>query len=86
MPFFNYQFYTFPAVTSQITTGTNPQFDHRKQFEIEETAEFFEYMKRQKLQIDFMDDSSDVTMKNVRDYIGSARVQLADVLSSKSLA
>jgi len=33
-----------------------------------------------------MDDSSDVTLKNVRDYIGSVRISLADVLSSKNFA
>jgi hypothetical protein len=46
MPFFNYQFYTFPAVDSQIALGTNPTFDHRKQFEVEETSEFIEYMRK----------------------------------------
>lgn len=33
-----------------------------------------------------MDDSSDVTLKNVRDYIGSAQVHLGDVLRSKNLS
>lgn len=33
-----------------------------------------------------MDDSSDVTLKNVRDYIGSARVPLVEVLHNKNLA
>jgi hypothetical protein len=43
-PFFFYQFYTF-EYTSPAMVGSSPNFDIRKQFEVEFNDQFIEYMK-----------------------------------------
>lgn len=39
-PFFSYRFYTFDDIISNMMTGENPAFDHRKQFKCDETTQF----------------------------------------------
>jgi hypothetical protein len=60
-PFFSYNFYTFEDVVSHCVTGNSPDFEHRKQFEVAANTEFLNYMRKQYLKIDFMDESVDIT-------------------------
>jgi hypothetical protein len=82
-PFFSYRFYTFDDVFSPHLQGNNPQWQHRKQFDVDDTAEFIAYMRKQTFKIDFIDESVDMTQKNLRDYIGSARIPLSAVFEKK---
>jgi hypothetical protein len=81
MPYFFYQFYTF-EYTSQIMRGNNPNFDVRKQYEVELTDQFIDYMRSQTLKIDLIDDSVDIMKAGVeaKDYIGSVRIAMKDLI------
>ena len=87
-PFFYFQFFTFDDYTSPIMSGSSPHFDVRKQFEIESSEQFIEYMRSQVLKIDLIDESVDIMRGGVeaRDYIGSVRVPLKDLIQSQELA
>lgn len=78
-PFFYFSFFTF-EYTSPVLTGSSPNFDIRKQFEVELTDQFSDYMKTQLLKIDLIDESVDISKSDARDYIGSARISLKELL------
>lgn len=79
-PFFFYQFYTF-EYTSPVLVGNSPDFDMRKQYQVEYTDQLIEYMKTQVLKIELIDESVDITKAPaVSDYIGCVRVPLKDLL------
>lgn len=84
LPFFSYEFYTF-EVRSPTTQGNCPTFDSVKQFQVEASPQFLNYMKTQNLQIHLIDESVDMTQKNTRDYIGTVRIPLRDVILKKSI-
>lgn len=48
-PFFYFQFYTFEGYLSPVMTGASPNYDVRKQYEVEVTDQFLDYMKTQLL-------------------------------------
>lgn len=83
LPFFSYRFYSFEDVMSPNVQGNNPFFEHRKQFEVEDTSEFRSFMGSQVLKIDFMDESVDLRQKHLTDYIGSLRIPLKALLDRK---
>jgi len=85
LPFFSYDFYTF-EVRSATAQSANPFFDSIKRFEIEQTADFLSYIKNEVLKIDLIDEGVDYTDANLRDYIGSVRIPLRDLLLKGSLA
>ena len=66
-------------------TSNEPNFADRKQYEVEQTPEFIHYMKNTVFRIDFIDESVEMTQDGARDYIGSARIPLRDLLSSGEL-
>lgn len=78
-PFFSYDFYTFEA-RSRISQGTNPLFNSSKQYQVENTAQFRQYMETQVLVIDLIDEAVDISRPGARDYIGSVRVPLREAL------
>ena len=45
-PFFSYRFYTFDDAYSQQLIGNSPDFNHRKQFEVDDNSEFSNYMRK----------------------------------------
>ena len=82
-PFFTYDFFTFNH-QSAVVLGSDPNFADRKQYEVETSQEFLNYMKNTVFRIDFIDESVDMTPQaGVRDYIGSARVPLKDLMRVK---
>ena len=83
-PFFTYDFYTFTH-ESAVVLGTEPNFADKKQFQVELTSEFLNYMKQTVFKIDFIDESVEMTQTGSRDYIGSARIPLQNLLSKKEL-
>eukprot|EP00347_Sterkiella_histriomuscorum_P001912 403370193 len=83
-PFYYFSFFTF-EYTSPILDGQNPQFDIKKTFEIEINEQFMEYMRTQLLKIDFIDDSVDMTQPNAKDYIGSVRIPLRELMLNEHL-
>ena len=83
-PFFFYQFYTF-EYTSPSMQGSSPTFDIRKQFQIEYNEQFIEYMKTQVLRIELIDESVDLSRAETKDYIGSVRIWLKELLSSPEI-
>ena len=85
LPFFSYDFYTF-EVRSATAQSSNPNFDSTKQFEIEATPQFLQYMKTQCLQVDLIDESVDMTEPGMRDYIGSVRIPLREVVTKTVVA
>lgn len=85
LPFFSYDFYTF-EVRSATAQSANPFFDSIKRFEIEQTADFQSYIKNEVLKIDLIDEGVDYTDANLRDYIGSVRIPLRDLLVKGALA
>ena len=60
-PFFTYRFYTFGDETSPVLQSKNPKFQMRKQYEVENNTEFVNYMRKNILRIEFIDDSIDMT-------------------------
>jgi len=83
-PFFTYEFFTF-SHSSAVVLGTEPNFADRKQFEVEQSPEFLHYMKNTFFKIDFIDESVEMTQDGARDYIGSARIPLQNLLSRGEL-
>jgi len=81
-PFFHFQFYTFDGYMSPVMTGSSPHFDVRKQYEVELTDQFSEYMKTQLLQIDIIDESIDIMRAGAeaKDFLGRVRIPLKDLL------
>lgn len=71
---------------SAIARGTNPVYESCRRFEVEANGEFLEYMKKHVLKIDFIDDSVDISQVSMRDYIGSARIPLRDLLRQKHIS
>ncbi len=55
--------------------GANPQYDIKKQFEVELNEQLMDYMKTQVLKIDLIDESVELS-HGASDYIGSARIPL----------
>ena len=80
-PFFTYDFFTFTH-DSAVVQGSDPMFADTKQFEVEQTPEFTNYMKNTVFKIDFIDESVEMAAEGSRDYIGSARVPLQNLLSN----
>ena len=83
-PFFTYDFYTFTH-NSAVVYGPDPRFDDTKRFQVEQTSEFINYMKMSFLKIDFIDESVKNIQANVRDYIGSARIPLKELLAREEI-
>lgn len=83
-PFFTYDFYSFTH-ESAVVQGDSPVFQDKKQFEIEASPEFLKYMRQTVLKIDFIDESVEMDQAGVKDYIGSARIPLSELLVKKSL-
>ena len=84
-PFFTYDFFTFTHA-SAVVLGDSPNFSDRKQFEVEQTPEFTNYMKSTIFKIDFIDESVEMHQEGARDYIGSARIPLQNLLSKGELS
>lgn len=81
-PFFSYEFYKFDF-KSATASGSNPEFDSTKRYEVEQNKELLDYMKRQTLKIDFIDESVDIEAfkyNEMADYIGSVRFPLHRML------
>lgn len=55
-------------------------FADRKQYQVAQTAEFTNYMNSSILKIDFIDDSVEMAAQGARDYIGSARIPLKNLM------
>ena len=85
LPFYSYEFYTF-EVRSATAQGSDAVFDSAKQFEVEETSEFKKYMETQQLVINLIDESVDITVPGARDFIGSVRISLLEVMRKQSLS
>ena len=83
-PFFTYDFYTFTH-ESAVVNGQDPTFADRKQFQVSQTSEFMNYMNSSILKIDFIDESVEMAAAGARDYIGSARIPLKNLMSQGSL-
>ena len=83
-PFFTYDFYTFTH-ESAVVNGQDPSFADRKQFQVSQTSEFMNYMNSSVLKIDFIDESVEMEFAGARDYIGSARIPLKNLMSQGSL-
>ena len=83
-PFFTYEFFQF-SHSSAVMTSNEPNFADRKQYEVEQTPEFLHYMRNTPFRIDFIDESVEMTQEGARDYIGSARIPLRDLLASGEL-
>lgn len=84
LPFFSYEFYTFEW-RSPTAQGNCPTFDSVKSFEVEASPQFLNYMKTQILQIHLIDESVDMTSPNSRDYIGTVRIPLRDVILKQKI-
>ena len=84
LPFYSYDFYTF-EIRSHTGNGPNPQFDNTKRFEVEANQQFLSYMKSQILQIHLIDESVDMTRPGSRDYIGTARIPLHEVITKQRI-
>ena len=84
-PFFSFQFFTFDF-QSPVLNGNNPFFDVKKQFEVELNEQFLEYMRTQVLKIDLIDESVDMTQVGQKDYIGSVRIPLREVMMQDEFA
>ena len=74
-PFFHFQFYTFEYTSPVAAGGSNPQFDIKRQFEVELNDQLIDYVKSQVLKIDLIDESVDLA-HGASDYIGSVRIPL----------
>lgn len=85
LPFYSYEFYTF-EVRSATAQGNNAFFDSKKQFEIEFSQEFQQYMTSQVLVINLIDEAVDITIPGARDYIGSVRIPLREILAKSTVA
>ena len=83
LPFYYYDFYKF-SETSVTGQGCNPVWQCSRKYEVEKGGEFDRYMSANVLKIDFIDESVDITEQGNRDYIGSARVPLRDLLQQPS--
>ena len=59
MPFFAYDFYTF-EVRSATVPGSSPLFSSVKQFEVDASKDFENYMKTETLKIDLIDEGVDI--------------------------
>lgn len=82
-PFFSYDFYKFDC-KSPTASGSNPIFDVTKHYQVESNRELVDYMKRQTLKIDFIDESVDMEAfkyNEMADYIGSVRFPLHRMLT-----
>jgi len=84
-PFYYFSFFTY-EYTSPSLQGKNPNFDLKKSFEVEVNEQFMEYMKTQILKIDLIDESVDITQPNAKDYIGSVRVPLRELMINEEFA
>jgi hypothetical protein len=73
--FFHFQFYTFEYTSPVAAGGSNPQFDIKRQFEVELNDQLIDYVKSQVLKIDLIDESVDLA-HGASDYIGSVRIPL----------
>ena len=85
-PFFSYEFYKFDF-KSATASGSNPEFESTKRYEVEQNKELLDYMKRQTLKIDFIDESVDMEAfkyNEMADYIGSVRFPLHRMLQESS--
>jgi len=58
-------------------TGASPFFDVKKQYEVEVTDQFQEYMRSQVLQIDVIDEAVDIIRAS--DFVGRVRIPLAAI-------
>jgi hypothetical protein len=74
-PFFHFQFYTFEYTSPVAAGANNPQFDIKRQFEVELNDQLIDYVKSQVLKIDLIDESVELA-NGASDYIGSVRIPL----------
>jgi len=84
-PFYYFSFFTY-EYTSPVLQGQNPNFDIRKGFECEVNSQFMEYMRTQVLKIDLIDESVDLAQAGAKDYIGSVRIPLREVMLNEEVA
>mmetsp|Transcript_16383 Transcript_16383/g.11526 ORF Transcript_16383/g.11526 Transcript_16383/m.11526 type:complete len:136 (-) Transcript_16383:1886-2293(-) len=70
---------------SAISRGQNPIYASTRRYEVDANGEFLDYMKNHTLKIDFIDDSVDIRQTSMRDYIGSARIDLRELLRKGKL-
>lgn len=84
-PFFSYDFYKFEC-RSATASGSSPVFDQVKHYQVDYNKELIDYMKRQTLKIDFIDESVDMEAfkyNEMADYIGAVRFPLHRMLAEK---
>ena len=85
-PFYYFSFFTF-EYTSPALQGNNPVFgDIKKTFEVDVNEQFMEYMKTQILKIDLIDESVDISQPNAKDYIGSVRIPLRELMLNEEIS
>jgi len=81
-PFFSYDFYKF-EFRSATASGADPPFHATKHYQVESTKELHDYMEKQFLKIDFIDEAVDMDafkQNEMADYIGSVRFPLKTML------
>lgn len=81
-PFFSFDFYHF-EFRSATALGNNPIFESTKRYEVEDTNELRDYMKKKMLRIDFIDESVDMDAfkhNDMADYLGAVRIPLHTLL------
>jgi len=87
-PFFAYSFYTFEYTSPTVTVGSSNntfEFASQRTFEIEANKDFEDYLRKEVLKIELIDESVELTNDNTRDYIGTVRIPLIDLIKHKSL-
>ena len=56
-----------------------------RHFEIEASKDFMDYLQKEMLRIDFIDESVDLDDHGARDYIGTARIPLHPLIKHNSI-
>lgn len=87
-PFFAYSFYTFEYTSPTVTMAdqnNNYEFGSQRTFEVESNKDFEAYLQKETLKIELIDESVELTDATTRDYIGTVRIPLIDLVKHKSL-
>ena len=82
-PFFAYSFYTFEYTSTTVTIGSSNntfEFGSQRTFEVEKNKDFDQYLSKETLKIELIDESVELTNDNTRDYIGTVRIPLGELL------
>jgi hypothetical protein len=82
-PFFAYSFYTFEYTSPTVTVGSNSrtfEFNSQRTFEVEKNKDFDNYLQKETLKIELIDESIELNGEDIRDYIGTVRIPLVQLL------